>query len=512
MPRLALIILDGFGINENLPEENAIRLAHTPTFDTLFKSPYAGLEASGKAVWVPEGQMGNSEIGHLTIGSGRILRQSLVKISDMLSDRSFAEIPAYKNAIKHCEDNGSVLHLFSLFGPGGVHASDDHLRGILEIIPAYIPVRIHLFTDGRDLAPTCAHELMEEFERFVSRFPNVAIASIWGRYYWMDRDNNWARIQKAYNVMTIGWEITDFSPSDYIKFEYSVGHTDEFIEPVSFSNDATYCVQSKDAVIHMNFRSDRAIQMTKAFIEPEKTWLNFGNDSMDFGIDVKKNKQTVFYVAMTRYYPGMPCDALVEDDSLANTLWEVLSNNWLSQLRLAETEKFAHVTKFFDWGKNIELPGKKEILIPSHKVATYDLDPEMSASEICDTFLAEANNFDVTIVNFANGDMVGHTGSLTAAKKAVETLDKIMEKIIAFCGTNGIELLVTADHGNCEEMGTEDEPKTQHSLNVVPCWHIYEGEVQPIAEHGWLADLAPTCLHILELPIPEEMTGKVLTK
>ena len=250
----------------------------------------------------------------------------------------------------------------------------------------------------------------------------------------------------------------------------------------------------------MNFRADRAIQMTKAFAQPEKTELQavtFNNLS---------------YVAMTNYYSGMPCETLIEDDSLANTLGEVLANTGLSQLRLAETEKFAHVTKFFDGGQNVELSGKKEILIPSHKVATYDLDPEMSAEEICDTFLAEAKNYDVTIVNFANGDMVGHTGSLPAAVKAVEKLDAAVAKIIEYSANNGIELLITADHGNCEEMGTPDAPKTQHSLNVVPCWHIYEGEVQPIAEDGGLSDIAPTCLSILELPIPAEMSGKVLVK
>jgi 2,3-bisphosphoglycerate-independent phosphoglycerate mutase len=313
---------------------------------------------------------------------------------------------------------------------------------------------------------------MREFLEFIKPLPNATIASIGGRYYGMDRDNNWERVQKSYDTLVGLGKISSLSPDEYIASEYATGRTDEFIEPVLFSDDPTFHVREGDAIVHMNFRADRAIQMTKAFIEPDKTQLK------------TKNLTNIRYVAMTNYYPDMPCDTLVEDDSLENTLGQILANHGRTQLRLAETEKFAHVTKFFDGGKNVELPGKKEILVPSHKVATYDLDPEMSASEIWDVFQREAPSYDMTIVNFANGDMVGHTGSIDAARRAVEKLDVIIAQMIEFCANQGIELLITADHGNCEEMGIPSAPKTQHSLNPVPCWHIYDGEVEPIAPTG----------------------------
>ncbi|MFZ2151236.1 MAG: 2,3-bisphosphoglycerate-independent phosphoglycerate mutase [Candidatus Absconditicoccaceae bacterium] len=503
MNKLVLVILDGFGINEKTPKENAIKQANTSTFDKLLKADYASLGAHGKFVGVPDDQMGNSEIGHLTIGSGRIIKNSIVTIDEMFDNGEFEKIKTFKKGIEHCKTNGSNLHILQIFGPGGVHGSDSHLRKILKIIPSDIDVFLHLFGDGRDLQPNSMLDLMKDFEIFLEAYPNVKISSLAGRYYGMDRDNNRERIQKAYDEIIFGENETSDTPSEYIAKSYENLITDEFIKPVSFMGMEK--VSNGDTVFFLNFRSDRGKQMTQAFTHS----LNVEKKNNTFSF-ITKNLDDVYFATMTKYYPNYRLNIFIENEEVKNTLGKVISNHELRQLHLAETEKFAHVTKFFNGDQQIVYDGEKDILVPSHKVATYDLDPDMSAQEIYDEFEKNANDYDFVVMNFANGDMVGHTGVMEASIKAIEKLDEITEKIIKFCDKNNFELLITADHGNCDEMGTIENPKTAHTLNNVPCRYIKKTIIQKIKKSGGLADIAPTILKIMGIDIPKEMTGKAL--
>ncbi len=500
---MVLVILDWFGINQKSPQENAITQAKSPTFQKLFESNHASLWAHWKFVWVPDSLMWNSEIWHLTIWSGRIIKQSIVKIQDMFDNWEFQKIKIFKKWIEHCQKNWSNLHLLQIFGPGWVHWSDSHLKKMLDIIPNDIPVLLHLFGDWRDLEPNSMLELMKDFEKYLERYPNVKISSLAGRYYGMDRDNNRDRVQKSYDEIIFGENETSDTPSEYIAKSYENGFTDEFIKPVSFMwMDKIW---DWDSVFFLNFRSDRARQMTQA-IEHS---LNVDKKNNTFNF-ITKNIENVFFASMTRYYPDYKLNVFVENDDIKNTLWEVISSKELRQLHLAETEKFAHVTKFFNWDKQIVYDGEKDILVPSHKVATYDLDPEMSAQEIYDQFEMNARDYDFVIINFANWDMVGHTWIMDAAIKAVEKLDEITDKIINFCNKNDLELLITADHGNCEEMWSLESPKTAHTLNLVPFRYISKWTVQSTEKTWWLADIAPTILKIMWIEIPKEMTGQSL--
>ena len=509
MKKVALVILDGFGVNTKTPKENAISLGKTPTFTGLFSKLNTQLDASARAVGLPEWQMGNSEVGHMTIWTWRIAKQSLVEIDDMLDNGSFAKLEEFKAWIAHCQKTGGNLHLLQLFGPGGVHAMDSHLKKIIKIIPEDINVYLHLFGDGRDLAPTSALELMKEFEKFLEKYENVKIASLVGRYYGMDRDNNRERIQKAYDEIVFGQSQTSDTPSEYIAKSYEKLLNDEFLPSVSFVEGEQIC--DGDTVFFLNFRSDRARQLTQALMvsmDPAeaKRYQMRGTGCMT------KQLKNIYFVAMTKYYKEYAGPVFIKEQDLKNTLGEVISNNDLRQLHLAETEKFAHVTKFLNGDKQIVYNGEKDILVPSHKVATYDLDPEMSAQEIYDKFVENAKDFDFVIVNFANWDMVGHTWIMSAAIRAVEKLDDITAKIIAFCKQNKFDILLTADHGNCEEMWTPENPKTAHTMNPVPLRYISDGKVQPSAPKWWLADIAPTVLKLMGIKIPKEMTGKSLVK
>lgn len=503
MNKLVLVILDWFGLNDKTPKENAIKKAHTSTFNKLFKSDYASLGAHWKFVWVPTDQMWNSEIWHLTIWSWRIIKQSIVKIEELLDNWEFQKIKAFKKGIEHCKTNWSNLHLLQIFWPWCVHGSDSHLKKILKIIPKDIDVFLHLFGDWRDLAPTSMLELMNDFEKFLEQYPNVKISSLAWRYYGMDRDNNRERIQKAYDEIIFWENETSDTPSEYIAKSYENWFTDEFIKPVSFMGMEK--VSNGDAVFFLNFRSDRAKQMTQAFTHS----LNVEKKNNTFSF-ITKNLDDVYFVTMTKYYPNYKLNIFVENEDIKNTLGEVISHNELRQLRLAETEKFAHVTKFFNGDQQIVYNWEKDILVPSHKVATYDLDPEMSAQEIYDNFEKEANDYDFVLMNFANWDMVGHTWMMDASVKAIEKLDELVDKVIKYCDKNNFELVITADHGNCDEMGTPENPKTAHTLNSVPCRYIKKSIVQKIKKTWWISDIAPTVLKIMWIAIPKEMTGKCL--
>ncbi len=507
MEKLLLLILDWFGINDKTPEENAILQAEAPNIQNLLKQLKTKLDASGRAVGLPDWQMWNSEVGHMTIGTGRIIKQNMIAIEDMLDDGSFAKISEFLDAIKHCQEHNSNLHLLQLFGPGGVHAMDSHLQKILTLIPDNINVFLHLFADGRDLRPRSAGDYMLDFEKFLENYPNVVIASFAGRYYAMDRDNNRERIQKAYDEMVF-WQLqTNDSPSEYIFKSYEKEITDEFIEPVSFMDWEQ--IESWDAVIFLNFRSDRARQMTQALVvsaSPDEA-KNYPTWQKEF---LTKPLNNLYIATMTKYYKEYSGPTLIKEFNIKNTLWEVLSNNEKKQLHIAETEKFAHVTKFFNWDKQIVYDWERDILVPSHKVATYDLDPEMSAQEIYDELIANGLSYDFTVLNFANWDMVWHTGNFEAAKQSVAKIDQLLKQIVDFCAQHDIHLLVTADHWNCEEMWSPESPNTAHTTNLVPFRYIKDSEIQNSHTSWWLSDIAPTILSIMEIPIPLEMTGKSL--
>jgi len=384
---------------------------------------------------------------------------------------------------------------------------DNHLKKILKIIPKDIPVSLHLFGDGRDLAPNSMLPLMIEFEKFLKAFPNVKISSLAWRYYGMDRDNNRERIQKSYDEIVFGQLQTSDTPSAYIAKQYEQGITDEFISPVSFTRWEQ--IESDDAVFHLNFRSDRAREMSQAIMVSmnKKNAEEYQTRPRHFLI---KRLTNIYFVTMTKFYKEYTGLTFIPEQDVKNTLSETISRQELRQLHLAETEKFAHVTKFFNGDRQIVFDGEKDILVPSHKVATYDLDPEMSAQEIYDQFITQAKDFDFVVVNFANGDMVGHTGKMDAVITAIKKLDKIIGDLIAFCNKNNYELIITADHGNSDEMWTPETPITAHSMNPVPCRYITKGKPQAIKKTWWLADIAPTILKLMGIKIPKEMSGKSL--
>ena len=508
--KVALIILDWFWLTDIQPERNSIIQAKTPTFDYLFSKTYAKIQASWRAVWLPDGQMWNSEVWHTTLWTGRIIKQSLVEISDLFDEWKFADLETFKKWIEHARENGSKLHLLWLFGPGWVHSIDTHMTSMIRIIPNDIQTYIHFFLDWRDVPPQSAAWFMQKFEEFLQDYPNVKISTLWGRYRWMDRDNNRDRVQKAYDEIVFQQTQTSDTPTHYIQKRYDAWETDEFLAPVSFLWAEP--IEDWDSVFFLNFRSDRARQMTQALMvsqNPKKSELY---EKWNTGF-ITKSMPNLYFVAMTKYYKEYDWPTFLVPKDIKNTLSEVLSSHDLRQFHLAETEKFAHVTKFFNAEKEIVYDGQKNTLIPSHKVATYDLDPAMSAPEILKTLLEESSNFDAFIVNFANWDMVWHTWILPAAVKAVETLDGVVERLLKWSKEENVDILLTADHGNCEEMGPEDAPKTSHTTNLVPFWYIHEWQPQDnIKGEWWLSDMAPTMLTLFGIDIPSDMTGHSLVK
>ncbi len=497
MQKVTLLILDWFGINTKTLDENSITKANSPTFNYLFQNLTTRLDASGRAVWIPDWQMWNSEVGHMAIWAWRIIKQSLVKIDDSFDSGEFQNLENFKAWIQNVIKNNSSIHLFTLFWPGWVHAHSNHLEKILKIIPKYINIYLHLFADWRDLEPKSFLWLFQVFKTYIlSNYENVFISSISWRYYAMDRDNNWDRIKKAYDEIVYWKNTLDLSVEDYIKQSYENGVYDEFIVPASFT--IWKRLNDWDSVFFLNFRSDRAKQLTKVFID--ENLLEFD----------RKEFKNLFFVTMTKYYKEYSWRYFIEDEKIEKCLGEVLQSNNLSQLHIAETEKFAHVTKFFNSWKQIVFEWEQDLLIPSHKVATYDLDPLMSASEIYDAYINNTTKFDFTVVNYANGDMVGHTGNMEASIKSIKKLDEIIANTIKFCDKNDIDLLITSDHWNCEELWTCDNPKTSHTTNKVPFWYVKNRKVIKTADFWWLANIAPTVLEIMWIEKPKEMVDSLI--
>lgn len=510
MKKIALIVLDWFGLNFKTPEENAILQASpTPTIDFLFSQPYGQIKASGRAVGLPDGQMGNSEVGHMTLGTWRILLQPMVAIDELFATKQFEKLTAFTDGIEHVRTHHSKLHLIGLFWPGGIHSTLHHLEELIKIIPSDIPTFLHLFTDGRDLAPDSAYALMEAFSAFLSDFPHVKIASLGGRYFGMDRDNNRDRVQQAYDEIVFQQTQTSDTPAEYLKKQYELGKFDEFIPPVSFVEGEG--IDDGDAVFHFNYRTDRARQFTQA-LEVSRDETKAALFEKRDGSLMIKPLHNVYLATMAQYFSEYDWPTFLAPRNVQNTLSEVLSLNELRQFHLAETEKFAHVTKFFNAEKETLYDGQENLLIPSHKVATFDLDPEMSAQEIMDALRERIQHFDFFVVNFANGDMVGHTWNMEACKRMVVKLDDILRQLLELSKAFDVDLLITADHGNCEEMGTPEAPKTAHTTNLVPFWWVKKWEVQAeIKKEGELSDFAPTVLCMFGIKTPEEMTGQRLT-
>ena len=498
-----LMILDGFGDNPN-KDGNAIKLAKTPNIDKLMKK-YSNVDinTSGLAVGLPEGQMGNSEVGHTNIGAGRIVYQELTRITKSIEEGDFFSNPEFIAAIENCKKNNSKLHILGLVSDGGVHSHIRHLYGLLEMAKRrdFEDVYIHCFLDGRDTPPASAESYILKLQEKMNEKQIGKIASISGRFYAMDRDKRWQRVQKCYDALVNGQGNKAGSVVKAIEDSYQKEVFDEFVEPTVICNgeEPIATIGKNDSVIFFNFRPDRAREITRTLVDP------------DFN-EFETKKMNLDYVCFTQYDETMPNVKIAfKKEPLVNTFGEVVSKNGLKQLRIAETEKYAHVTFFFNGGEEKQYPGEDRILVPSPKVATYDLQPEMSAPIVTEKVVEAINEdkYNAIILNFANPDMVGHTGSLPAAIKAVETIDECVQKVVdAMLAHNGT-ILITADHGNCEQMidYKTGEPHTAHTTNPVPLILVTNDETLKV-KSGKLADLAPTMLEILGIEKPEEMTGE----
>ena len=499
-----LMILDGYGINER-EEGNAVKLANTPTIDSLMKQyPTTTISASGLDVGLPDGQMGNSEVGHTNIGAGRIVYQELTRITKAIEDGDFFSIPELVGAIDNCKKNNSKLHIMGLLSDGGVHSHNRHLYAILELAKrkGFEDVYVHCFLDGRDTPPASAENYIAELEKKMEEKGVGKIASISGRFYAMDRDKRWERVKKAYDALVNGEGEKELTATTAIEKSYQKEVFDEFVLPTvicNSNNEPLATISENDSVIFFNFRPDRAREITRSLVDK------------DFDGFERKYFQ-LYYVCFTNY------DATIENvhiafkkEEIKNTFGEILGKRGLTQLRIAETEKYAHVTFFFNGGEETKYPGEDRILVPSPKVETYDMQPEMSALEVTDKVVDAINSkkYDAIILNYANPDMVGHTGNLEATIKALEVLDGCVKRVVE--AVNNIEgvLIITADHGNSEQMidYLTGEPHTAHTTNLVPLVLIgKEAKLRP----GKLADLTPTMLDIMGIEKPKEMTGESL--
>lgn len=507
MKRVLLCIMDGWGINTNhkIDKYDATKLAPPINVDKLKREEkWTKIHADSEYVGLPNGQMGNSEVGHLNLGAGRIVYQELTKINKSIREGEFFKNERFLEAINHAKKNDSSLHLYGLVSEGGVHSSMDHIFALIKLAgeQGLKKVYFHAFLDGRDTPPQSACKYLEQVESELKKYNLPPIATVSGRYWAMDRDNRWDRVEKAYNCLLFKEGETASSACEAVKNSYAQGKNDEFVEPTAILGEESR-IHDNDAIIFFNFRPDRAREITKAI-----KFINFS------GFERKAVRKNIFYVTMTQYDETFDFPIAFPPQKLVNILGDVLDAHGIKQFRTAETEKYAHVTFFFNGG--VEEPKKLEtrVLVPSPKVATYDLQPEMSAAQVCEKVLeAEENDeYGFILVNFANPDMVGHTGVLAAAQKACSVVDDCVGKVAQKAKEKGIVMLLTADHGNAEVMADEaGAPHTAHTTNEVPFVVINAGDVK-LREDGALCDVAPTILKIMGIEQPAEMTGQSLIK
>ncbi|MGX6961098.1 2,3-bisphosphoglycerate-independent phosphoglycerate mutase [Vagococcus xieshaowenii] len=500
---VAIIILDGYGVRDEVVG-NAVAQANKPNYDRyMAEFPHSTMKAAGLDVGLPEGQMGNSEVGHTNIGAGRIVYQSLTRIDKAIQDGEFQTNPVLLSAMDNAIEKGTDLHLFGLLSDGGVHSHQNHLYALLETAKdrGVKNTYVHAFMDGRDVSPTSGLGFMEQLVAKMEELNYGSVATVSGRFYAMDRDKRWERVEKAYKAIVDGEGVKATNPVQAVKDSYENNVNDEFIVPVVIEKDGqpVATVKNDDSIIFFNFRPDRAIQLSNAFTDEE--WEHFARD----------NHPTVKFVTMTLYNPSIVAEVAYPPIEMKNVLGEVLSNAGLSQLRIAETEKYPHVTFFMNGGRNEEFPGESRILINSPKVETYDLKPEMSAYEVTDALVAdiEADKHDAIILNFANPDMVGHSGMLEPTIKAIEAVDENLGRVVDAILEKGGYAVIFADHGNSETMCTpEGKPHTAHTTVPVPVIVTKKGV--ELRNDGRLADVAPTMLDLLNIEKPAEMTGESL--
>lgn len=500
---VVLCIMDGFGIR-NSDEGNAIHAAKTPNLTKFFsENPFTTIGASGLDVGLPDGQMGNSEVGHTNIGAGRVVYQMLVKITKSIEDGDFFDIEALKNAVQNCKDNGSALHLIGLLSDGGVHSHIDHLYGLLQLAKknGLQKVFVHCLMDGRDVSTTSGVGFIKDLQAKMKELGVGEIATVMGRYYAMDRDFAWDRVEKAYAAFVYGEGVQNSDPVKAMEESYANGVTDEFIVPTVVNKNGM--IKAGDSVVSFNFRPDRARQFTRTLVDPDFN-----------GFERKNGFFPLTYVCMTQYDETMPnVSVAFPPEELKMTFGEYLASKNMTQLRIAETQKYAHVTFFFNGGEEKTFKGEDRILIQSPDVPTFDLQPEMSAYPVCDAVCEqiESGKYDAVVLNFANCDMVGHTGVFDAAVKAVEAVDECVGRVVDSTLKMGGSVIITADHGNADCMiGEDGQPFTPHTTNPVPfCVVGYPCELK---EGGRLADIVPSILKIMGLPQPPEMTGESLIK
>ena len=502
-----LLILDGFGLSKN-SEHNAIALADTPVLDRLMKEcPFVKGDASGLAVGLPEGQMGSSEVGHLNIGAGRIVDQDLVRISKEIENGNFFENKSLLKAVNNAKKNGTNLHIYGLLSDGGVHSHNTHLYALLELAKRHglEKVYVHCFMDGRDTPPESGQGYIQELQDEMDRIGCGRIATVGGRYYAMDRDNNWDRIEMAYRAMTLGEGVTADSAVEAVTQSYKKGVTDEFVLPTVVMQDGApvATIDDGDSIVFFNFREDRAKEITRAFCADEF-------DEFERGL-----RKQVTYACFTDYDSTIPNkEVAFEKKAISNTFGEWIAANGMKQARIAETEKYAHVTSFFNGGVEEPFEGEDRFLIPSPKVPTYDQQPEMSVDAVCDTMIEKirSGEYEVIIANFANSDMVGHTGVEEAAIKAVTSIDRCIGRVVETVEEVDGQLFICADHGNAEKMVDYEtgEPWTAHTTNPVPFILVNYDPAYTLREGGCLADIAPTLIEMMGMKKPAEMTGKSL--
>ena len=505
--RVLLCIMDGWGISTGAEKYDATKLAHPVNVDSLEKNEkFIKIKADGENVGLPAGQMGNSEVGHLNLGAGRIVYQDLSRINNAIKDGSFFSNEKFLKAVEHVKQNNSALHIYGLVSTGGVHSSLDHVLALIKFAHqnGLTKFYVHAFLDGRDTPPSSACEYLQIVEDELKKYNLPPVATAIGRYYIMDRDNRWDRVEKGYNALLFGEGNHASSVIEGVKKSYEQGITDEFVLPVIAGNDESR-IHDNDAIIFFNFRPDRAREITKA--------INF----TDFdGFNRKKILKNILYTTMTSYDVSFNFPVAFPKEKLVNILGDVLEANGINQFRTAETEKYAHVTFFFNGGIDEPQPHETRVLVPSPKVATYDMQPEMSAPEVCENVLKAINDtkYQFILVNFANPDMVGHTGVIEAATKACHVVDECVGKIAKACRENDIVMLLTADHGNSETMFNEQtgKPHTAHTTNEVPFVLINAPQGTILKETGALCDVAPTILQLLGITQPKEMTGHSLIK